>query len=198
MTEEYNAKTQRCTKKTKCVQLDKETVSSNVPQRYNTCSQKSHRVGTVQISDLNLSESKKRKQNDENHTSSKKDNNLRKKRRIMNTNSQNDNMDECNNISQEDNNENVENETVNMDECLKLFNINISNGPVYVCSLCLQTWFRRSVYNIEFIKVSSQVEEEKLNQCRRYYISAENKEWICIGCRDCIKTGKIPQIIHRK
>ena len=81
-----------------------------------------------------------------------------------------------------------------MDECLKLFNINISNGPIYVCSLCLQTWFRRSVYNIEFIKVSSQAEEEKLNQCRRYYVSAENKEWICIGCRDSIKTGKIPKL----
>ena len=49
---------------------------------------------------------------------------------------------------------------------VKLFNIKISNGPIYVCTVCLQTWFRRSVYNIEFIKVSSEAEEEKLNQCK--------------------------------
>ena len=194
---ENNNKCETRTKKNKSVQLDQESVCSNVPQKYKTRSQKSHTVDTLQISDLNLSQSKKRKQNDENHTSSKKDNNFSKKRRITNTNSQNDHMDECNNISQEDNNENienVENETVNIDECFKLFNINISNGPVYVCTVCLQTWFRRSVSNMQFIKVSSQAEEEKLNQCRRYYVSAENKEWICRTCRDSIKNGKIPKL----
>ena len=46
----------------------------------------------------------------------------------------------------------------------------------------------------EFIKISSEIEEEKLNQCRRYYVSAENKEWICKGCRDSIKIGKIPKL----
>ena len=80
-----------------------------------------------------------------------------------------------------------------MDECLKLFNIKISNGPIYVCTVCLQTWFRRSVLNIEFIKVSSQAEEEKLNQCRRNYVSIEDKEWTCKTCRDCIKSGRIPK-----
>ena len=81
-----------------------------------------------------------------------------------------------------------------MDECLKLFNIKISNGPIYVCTVCLQTWFRRSVSNTEFIKVSSQAEEEKLNQCRRHYVSVEEKEWICKTCQDSIKTGRIPKL----
>ena len=80
-----------------------------------------------------------------------------------------------------------------MDECLKLFNIKISNGPIYVCTVCLQTCFRRSVLNIEFIKISSQAEEQKFNQCRKNYVSAEDKEWICKGCRDSIKTGRIPK-----
>ena len=77
--------------------------------------------------------------------------------------------------------------------CLKLFNIKISNGAIYVCTVCLQTWFRRSVLNIEFIKVSSQAEEEKLYQCRRNYVSIEDKEWICKTCQDCIKSGRIPK-----
>ena len=74
-----------------------------------------------------------------------------------------------------------------------MFNIKTSNGPIYVCTVCLQTWFRRSVLNIEFIKGSSEGEEHKLNQCRQNYVSAEDKEWICKGCRDSIKTGKIPK-----
>ena len=69
-----------------------------------------------------------------------------------------------------------------MDECLKLFNIKISNGPIYVCTVCLQTWFGRSVSNVEFVKVSSEAEQEKLNQCRRHYVSTEDKEWIHKTC----------------
>ena len=80
-----------------------------------------------------------------------------------------------------------------MDEYLKLFNIKISNGPIYVCTVCLQTWFRRSVYNIEFIKICSEVEQQKFNQCTRNYVSAENKEWICKTCRESIKTGRVPK-----
>ena len=39
-----------------------------------------------------------------------------------------------------------DNETINMEHCLQLFNVKISNGPIYVCTICLQTWFFRSVY----------------------------------------------------
>ena len=106
-------------------------------------------------------------------------------------------MNDSNNIISEEEIENgngiIQNDTVNMDECLKLFNIKISNGPVYVCTICLQTWFRRSVSNIALINVSSQVEEEKLNQCRQNYVSVENKEWICRGCRESIKNGQVPK-----
>ena len=199
VTEINNIKCDTTTKKTKSAQLEKETVSSNVPKRYNTRSKKSHTDHEVQISDLNSLESNKRKRNDENFNLSKTNNNLSKKRRITKKNSQeeqmensqNDDIHEYTNISQE---ENTQNETLNIDECLRLFNINISNGPVYVCTVCLQTWFRRSVCDMQLIKISSQIEEEKLNQCRRYYVSAENKEWICKGCQDSIKIGKIPKL----
>ena len=48
------------------------------------------------------------------------------------------------------------------------------------------------VLNIEFIKISSQA-EQKCNQCRKNYVPVEDKEWICKGCRDSIKTGRIPK-----
>ena len=83
---------------------------------------------------------------------------------------------------------------IDIDECLKLFNVNISNGPIYVCTVCLQTWFRRSVSELGKIHISSEEEELKLNQCRRHYISAEDKEWICRTCRDSIKEGRIPKL----
>ena len=104
-------------------------------------------------------------------------------------------INESNDIITEEeiDNTNIQREPFNMDECLKLFNIKISNGPIYVCTVCLQTWFRRSVYNIEFINICSEVEQQKLDQCRKYYVSAKNKEWICKNCRESIKTGKVPK-----
>ena len=141
-----------------------------------------------------------------------KDNLQQRRQNNQNTNSTNNNLnstslqeDEFQNIQNIDNsqleditsheteNDSFQNQTINMDECLKLFNIKISNGPIYVCTICLQTWFRRSVSNIDLIKVCSEAEQEKLNQCRRHYVSAEDKEWICKGCRDSIKTGRIPK-----
>ena len=184
---------------------NKRRMSKNTDEQCeNSKKKRSTTIPTVQIGEFNSSQSKKRKQRHENNNSSKEDNhNMTKRRRTTNTfleedieNSQNGHMGNCTNIldeETEENNENVKNRTRNMDECLKLFNISISNGPVYVCTVCLQTWFRRSVRHMQLIKVSSQLEEKKLNQCRRYYISAENKEWICKGCRDYIKNGKIPK-----
>ena len=141
-----------------------------------------------------------------------KDNLQQRRQNNQNTNSTNNNLnstslqeDEFQNIQNIDNsqleditshqteNDNFQNQTINMDQCLKLFNIKISNGPIYICTICLQTWFRRSVSNVDLIKVCSEAEQEKLNQCRRHYVSAEDKEWICKGCQDSIKTGRIPK-----
>ena len=134
----------------------------------------------------------------ENHQN---DNLQQRRQNNQNTNSTNNNLnstslqeDEFQNIQNIDNSqleditshetetESFQNQTINMDECLKLFNIKISNGPIYVCTICLQTWFRRSVSNIDLIKVCSEAEQEKLNQCRRHYVSVDDKEWICKGC----------------
>ena len=117
---------------------------------------------------MNSSQSNKRKQiTDDNiikrrRTTNNKNTNTNKS---SNQHTQNENIDDSNNITTQEESDNghghIESKSINMDECLKLFNIKTSNGPIYLCTVCLQTWFRRSVSNIEFIKVSSQAEEEK-------------------------------------
>ena len=81
-----------------------------------------------------------------------------------------------------------------MSSNLVSFNIQVSNGPIYVCTVCLQTWFRRSVSDISKLQITSPEENSKLNQCRRNYMSVENKEWICRTCRDSIKEGRVPKL----
>ena len=189
-------------RKTKYQKLVDDHSSDNTQNTYNTHSKKVRETPISQAIQLNSSESNKQK-GKTNQKCRKDDNdNVIKRRRITkninttNQNSLNQHIDQLNNIITEEEIDNtnghVENQSINMDECLKLFNIKISNGPIYVCTVCLQTWFRRSVRNIEFINISSEAEEQKLNQCTNNYISAEDKEWICKGCRDSIKTGRIP------
>ena len=197
-------------KRSKCAKIENDNSSSNIEEKSNThkrkSSQDSHFATIEQTS-------KPKKKNQRKHdisqsTKDKEDSEYVKKRQNTkdrkkpkstqvkkDKNNQNKNVNDSNNIISEEEIENgiIQNDTVNMDECLKLFNVKISNGPVYVCTICLQTWFRRSVSNIALINVSSQVEEEKLNQCRQNYVSVENKEWICRGCRDSIKNGQVPK-----
>ena len=198
-------------KRTKCQNIEKDSLSSTIQNRYNTHSKRTEENPICTGMESNSSQSKKRKQTTDKDNNLSKDkqknsidnnNNVTKRRRKnqkesnqkQSTDTEKNPVNQLNNIISQDEIEDtidtIERETINMDECLKLFNIKISNGPIYVCTVCLQTWFRRSVCNIEFIKISSQA-EQKLNQCRRNYVSAEDKEWICKGSRDSIKTGRI-------
>ena len=194
--EEFNTSQKR----RKTQKLENNNSSMNIEKRYNTRSKTRRENTNCEPIQLNSSQSNKRKQITDDKIIKRK---RTTKNKTTNTNesshehNENENIDDSNNINTEEEIGNghghIENNSINMDECLKLFNIKTSNGPIYVCTVCLQTWFRRSVFNIEFIKVSSEVEEHKLNQCRKNYVSAEDKEWICKGCRDSIKTGKIPK-----
>ena len=194
--EEFN----RSQKKRKTQKLENDNSSINIENRYNTRSKTRRQNTNCEPMQLNSSQSNKQKQiTDDNiikrrRTTKNKNTN---KNKSSNQHSENEDIDESNNITTQEQMDNtnghIEKESINMDECLKLFNIIISNGPIYVCTVCLQTWFRRSVFNIEIINITSEAEEQKLNQCRKNYVSAEDKEWICKGCRDSIKTGRIPR-----
>lgn len=77
---------------------------------------------------------------------------------------------------------------------MKIFNNKTSHGPIYVCCVCLQTWFRPSV--VELKKIIMKTDEEKHAFSKSYvgYLSCNNKEWLCKTCRQAIKIGHIPKL----
>ena len=53
---------------------------------------------------------------------------------------------------------NMNRESSTLTQCLNIFNQKTCSGPIYVCTVCLQTWFRTSVHdvaNLTFKHISS-------------------------------------------
>ena len=44
---------------------------------------------------------------------------------------------------------NVNRKSSTLTKCLNVFNQKTSSGPIYVCTVCLQTWFRTSVHDVQ-------------------------------------------------
>ena len=65
-----------------------------------------------------------------------------------------------------------------LQKCLKVFDDKTSHGPIYVCTVCMQTWFKNFVYDIEKIKCST-LELTTLHKCSTGYVSIDNKVWLC-------------------
>ena len=80
-------------------------------------------------------------------------------------------------------------------QCLHVFNEKTSSGPIYVCTVCLQTWFRTSVHNVANLTFKSQLEKNTYLKCSQGYVSAESKEWLCTTCRLAIKKGQWPKLL---
>ena len=47
-------------------------------------------------------------------------------------------------------------------QCLKVFNQKALTGPIYVCTVCLQTWFRTSVQDVANLTFKSQLEKKHI------------------------------------
>ena len=97
----------------------------------------------------NLSKDKQKNSIDNNsNVTKRRQKNQKQSNQKQSTDTENNPLNELNNIISQDEiqdtTDTIQRETINMDECLKLFNIKISNGPIYVCTVCLQAWFRRS------------------------------------------------------
>ena len=85
----------------------------------------------------------------------------------------------------------------NLEECLQIYNDNNASGAVFVCTFCLQTWFKGSVFTVEHIKLK-QVEEERLFQvCCVGYKSHNDIEWICQTCSTAIHECKMFSIYNK-
>ena len=75
-------------------------------------------------------------------------------------------------------------------ESIKQFHSDISIGPLYVCSCCHQTWFRKSVSMLKNTHISA---ESRRLYCTDF-TSVGNEEWICHTCLSALRESKPPKL----
>ena len=81
-----------------------------------------------------------------------------------------------------------------LNQCLNIFNQKTSSGPIHVCIVGLQTWFRTSVHDVTNLTFKSQLEKITYLECSQGYVSAESKEWSWNTCRLVIKKEQWPKL----
>ena len=77
-----------------------------------------------------------------------------------------------------------------IEESIKRFHSDISFGPIYVCSCCHQTWFRKSVSVLKNTHIPA---ESKRLHCTEF-TSVGNEEWICHTCLRALRDSKVPKL----
>ena len=77
-----------------------------------------------------------------------------------------------------------------IEESIKRVHIDISIGPLYVCSCCHQTWFRKSVSMLKNTHISA---ESRRLYCTDF-TSVGNEEWICHTCLSALRESKPPKL----
>ena len=77
-----------------------------------------------------------------------------------------------------------------IEESIKRFHSDISFGPIYVCSCCHQTWFRKSVSVLKNTYIPA---ESKRLHCTEF-TSVGNEEWICHTCLSALRDSKLPKL----
>ena len=77
-----------------------------------------------------------------------------------------------------------------IEEAIKQFHSDISIGPLYICSCCHQTWFRKSVSMLKNTHIPA---ESKRLHCTDF-ISVNSEEWICHTCLSALRESKIPKL----
>ena len=77
-----------------------------------------------------------------------------------------------------------------IEEAIKQFQSDISVGPLYVCTCCHQTWFRKSV---SMLKNTNLPAERKRLYCTDF-TSISNEEWICHTCMSALRDSKTPKL----
>ena len=77
-----------------------------------------------------------------------------------------------------------------IEESIKRFHSDIAIGPLYVCSCCHQTWFRKSVSMLKNTHIPA---ESKRLHCTDF-TSVGNEEWICHTCLSALRENKPPKL----
>ncbi|KAK3087854.1 hypothetical protein FSP39_011503 [Pinctada imbricata] len=78
----------------------------------------------------------------------------------------------------------------NIHECIEAFHACTNSGPVYVCSVCHQTWFHDSVSKVEKISSIDVCQPGILTRLK----SIDDKEWICRTCLSNVKKNSVPRL----
>ena len=78
-------------------------------------------------------------------------------------------------------------------DCLSIFNEKTEYGPLYLCTVCLQTCFKSSVYDVSKFFLQMQIEQNMFAECSKGFTSVNNKEWLYRTCHFAIKQGKVPR-----
>ena len=80
----------------------------------------------------------------------------------------------------------------NLADSIKIFLDAVSQGPIYVCSSCLQTQFLNSVVDVSTLHPG--IHQSLLEECLNQYKSINGKEWLCLSCKRDIYDGLIPKL----
>ena len=74
-------------------------------------------------------------------------------------------------------------------ECIKQFHSSIAVGPLFVCTCCHQSWFRKGVCMLKNINLPT-----SSRLYRTKFTSVNDEEWICHTCVGAIRDGKVPKL----
>ena len=80
----------------------------------------------------------------------------------------------------------------NLQQSITIFHALTSQGPIYVCTACLQTMFVDDVDNVATLRPGKH--EELLKKCCTGYISVDECEWLCHSCKHEIYQDKYPKL----
>ena len=80
----------------------------------------------------------------------------------------------------------------NLYDSIKIFSDSVSQGPIYVCSSCLQTHFADNVFKVSTLHPGKH--QLLLEKCLTQYKSIDEEEWLCLSCKREIYDGLIPKL----
>ena len=86
----------------------------------------------------------------------------------------------------------IKNYGENLQQSIIIFHELTSQGPIYVCTACLQTMFVDDVDNVATLRPGKH--EELLKKCCTGYISIDECEWLCHSCKHEIYQDKYPKL----
>ena len=80
----------------------------------------------------------------------------------------------------------------NLSDSIKIFLDSVSQGPIYVCSSCLQTHFADNVFKVSTLHPGKH--QLLLEKCLTQYKSIDEEEWLCLSCKREIYDGLVPKL----